>query len=148
MSFGDQRKPLRRSEFKRKAPVNTARKPRPPVKRQATRRVSEEAEYRKLRVRLLKLDEPRVMVPCVAGPKLAAVGILGCTGVATELHHLRKRGAAGALANPANVVTVCHTCNTVSIENYPIRAQEVGLVIREGHPLWDGLSARAWRKAL
>lgn len=149
----ERRKPLKRAGFRsksatwrKKAPVNPARQQRKPVKAVSVRRQSEKSEYDALRRRLLKLDDPHALVPCAAGPKLAAWGIVGCTVAASELHHLRKRSSSGALCNPANVIVTCHHCNVVSIESFPIEARLAGLVVREGDPLWDSLSARAWRQ--
>lgn len=116
------------------------------MKRQSARRGVEEREYRELRRELLKLDDPSALVACEAGQLLAEYGIGGCTGVATELHHVRKRSSAGALCNPANVKTTCHHCNVFGIENHPKEARLAGLVVREGDPQWDALSSRAWRE--
>lgn len=107
------------------------------MKRRADRHADEDEAYRLLRWRLIP-------GPCEAGPKLQTVNVYDCTHHATELHHLRKRSAAGALANPANVVPVCHACN-MAIEDYPVAARAAGLVVREGDPEWEALSARTWR---
>ena len=66
-------------------------------------------------------------------------------GEAYRPPHLRKRSSAGALANPANVVPVCHACN-MAIEDHPAAARAAGLVVREGDPEWEALSARTWRQ--
>lgn len=123
-----------------------------PVKPVADRRAIENEEYEQLRARLLP-------GPCkVCGPLLAADAELAieqpdlirvrvrCDGTATELHHRRKRSSAGAYTNPANVVPSCHAGN-MAVEHYPIHARHAGLAIRPGHPEWEALSARAWRKA-
>lgn len=144
MSFGDRRAPMKRTGFQRKAPVNTARKARPPVKVRATRRISEERAYAKLRAEMLPANDPKF---CEAGWRLAAEGVeVRCTATATQLHHLRKRSSSGALANPANVVRTCGWCNTEGIEGHPVEAEAAGLVLREGHPDWEAMSAREWRK--
>lgn len=122
-----------------KLPVKGAKK-RQPIKPRATRRISEEAEYAALRRELLPLRREvwcAAMMPYDCG--------YDCTLWATELHHLRKRSAGGALTNPANVIPVCHDCN-MAIEDNPIRARQKGLVVREGDPKWEALSSRAWRK--
>lgn len=111
------------------------------MKRRADRHADEDEAYRLLRWQLLP-------GPCLAGPKLAELNLVlagRCTKDATELHHLRKRSSAGALANPANVVPVCHACN-MAIEDYPVAARAAGLVVREGDPEWEALSARSWRQ--
>ena len=135
---------LKRTGFKRKAPVNTGRKPRPPVKVKSDRRVSEDREYAALRREILKLDDPTTFTYCAAGAPLSQFGIAVCTYKATELHHLRKRSSSGALCNPEGVVPVCSPCN-LAIEDHPEEAHGAGLVVREGDPMWDALSSRAWR---
>lgn len=113
------------------------------VKPVSDRRQSEKVEYDALRERLLS---PYWVDGCEYQPKCGAEFSSSCTFVATELHHLRKRSSAGALCNPANVRTVCHECN-MDIEDRPEAAEAAGLVVREVHPEWEALSARAWRKA-
>lgn len=135
---------LKRTGFERKAPADTDRKPRPPVKMKSDRRVTEDREYALLRRNLLKLDDPTNVTLCAAGALLTERGIAVCTYEATELHHLRKRSSSGALCHPLNVKPVCSACN-LAIEDHPDEAEAAGLVIREGHPMWDALSSRAWR---
>lgn len=67
-----------------------------------------------------------------------------CRRKPSGLHHLRKRSAAGALTNPANVVACCSPCNSW-IEDHPALAYGLRLVVREGDPEWDNLGARVWR---
>lgn len=69
----------------------------------------------------------------------------GCTVWPSGLHHVRKRSAAGALMNPANVLASCSACNAGWVEDNPLLAHEAGLVVREGDPEWDALGARVWR---
>lgn len=116
------------------------------------RRRAENIEYEALRVRLLTPQEMRgVAYPpiCQAGLRFRRAGFPRlanrCTGIATELHHLRKRSSAGALANPENVLPVCSACN-LTVEDHPEEARKAGLVVREGDSQWDALSSRAWRK--
>lgn len=143
----ERKTPLRRTEFKRKAPMNTARaartaRPRARVRQVSERRTVEQREYDALRARLLP---PGEWVPCELGERFASAGFRLCTGEATELNHRRKRSAQGALANPANVEPCCHSCNMLT-EAEPDVAKELGIVVRPGHPEWDALSARAWRQ--
>ena len=58
-----------------------------------------------------------------------------------------KRSSSGALALRGNVVRVCHACN-MAVEAYPEVARKAGLVLREGDPEWEAMSARAWRATL
>lgn len=103
-------------------------------------RARDERDYRALRARLLPGT-------CEACPKLAAEGIETKPNPhrGDTLHHRRKRGASGALANPANVIVACNYANAELIESHPIEAKRAGLVVREGHPEWEALSSRAWR---
>lgn len=82
---------------------------------------------------------------CRTCPRLAdqIPGYQPCTGYATELHHLRKLSAAGALANPANVVETCRAGNR-AVEDYPEAAHDAGLAIRPCCPEWEHLGARVW----
>lgn len=137
----ERKTPMKRTEFKRKAPVNTA-KPRARVRQVSDRRTVEQREYDALRARLLP---PGEWVPCELGERFASAGFRLCTGQATELNHRRKRSANGALADPANVERSCHACNMLA-ESEPEVAHALGIVVREGDPEWDALSARAWRR--
>lgn len=123
-----------------------------PVNPVSPQRAAERDTYDDLRDRLLR-------GPCqVCGPLRAAAAELladgtidyeirlTCGGRATELHHRRKRSSAGALTNPANVLGSCHDGN-MAVEAYPLIAKHAGMVVRHGHPEWEALSARAWRKA-
>lgn len=112
------------------------------MRSRAKRWASEDAAYRVLRAWLL----PGV---CEACPLLAEQGleVPAMPHVGDTLHHRRKRGASGALANRDNVVVACNHANTELIESHPIEAKAAGLVIREGHPEWEALSSRAWRLA-
>lgn len=116
------------------------------MRNRAPARANEDRAYRALRDWLLPGT-------CELCPRMhAAARHLGeplhleCGQRATELHHRRKRSSAGALAHPDNVVPCCHDGN-MAVEDHPTIALHAGLVIREGHPDWDRLSARAWRKA-
>lgn len=113
------------------------------MRRRAPRHADEDRAYRELRARLIP-------GPCEVCPQLIAAGVeISCDGLAHELHHRRKRSSSGALANRANVVVCCHTANMAMedrAEVIPV-AEQLGLVVREGHPEWDELSARAWRLA-
>lgn len=116
------------------------------MRRRAPARASEDAAYSALRALL-------VPGPCEVCPPLIAAGLeldrpvrLTCGRIGTELHHRRKRSSSGALANRDNVVVSCHDGN-MAVEQYPVQAEHAGLVVREGHPEWDALSARTWRKA-
>lgn len=124
-----------------------------PVNPVADRRATENEEYEQLRRRLLPGPCQVCAALLDADAELAAEGVelparvsLSCTRDATELHHRRKRSSAGALTNPANVLRSCFNGNQ-AVERYPIQAKHAGLAIRPGHPEWESLSARAWRKA-
>lgn len=125
---------MRRSPLGRRSRLRRSRTLSP----ESERRAAEAEEYAALRATLLP-------APCGAGLALAKLGLGFCTREATELHHRRKRSSAGALAHPGNVIPVCHSCN-MAIEDYPAEARAAGLVVREGDPEWDRLSARAWRE--
>ncbi len=106
------------------------------------KRTGEQRKYDALRARLLP---PGEWHPCELGERFASAGFRLCTGQATELNHRRKRSANGALADPANVERSCHACNMLA-ESEPEVAHALGIVVREGDPEWDALSARAWRQ--
>ena len=88
--------------------------------------------------------------PCRAGARIVAHEQARgkthlCTGVAACFHELRKRSSGGSTVNPKNLLPVCWNCNNWA-EDWPDYAKELGLVIREGHPLWDEVSKRHDRK--
>jgi hypothetical protein len=87
-----------------------------------------------------------VCQPLIAAAATMDVDLrLRCGRWATEMHHRRKRSSSGALAHPDNVVPSCHDGN-MAVEDWPLVARRAGLVLREGDPDWDRLSARTWRK--
>lgn len=119
-----------------------------PMRRRALSHANEDTEYAILRAVMLSRDQTTGRLPrCEACVPLRRAGVaVTCTIDATELHHLRKRSASGALADRRNVKRVCHAAN-MAIEDHPREAERAELVIREGHPMWAALSTRAWRKA-
>jgi hypothetical protein len=122
-----------------------------PPKRRSTRRVDETDAYRALS------DAKLAAHPhCQLGPLIALVDPAwrGCTGWSTELHHLRKLSSGGARVSDENTLASCNGCNAGWVENEgthrpdphgPSLAEAAGLAIREGHPMWDALSARTVR---
>lgn len=60
---------------------------------------------------------------------------------AQTLHELRKRSANGSIVNPLNLMPVCNWANNW-VETWPLESKEIDLVMREGHPHWDEVSAR------
>lgn len=122
------------------------------MRRRSPRHADEDEAYRQLRAQLL--GQPCQVCPPLleAARQMLERGAitrpleLTCGGRSTECHHRRKRSSAGALAEPANVVASCHDGN-MAVEAHPLVALEAGLVVREGHPEWDALSARTWRLA-
>jgi len=62
-----------------------------------------------------------------------------CTGRAQGLHERRKRSAQGSLMNRANCVPACSQCNTGFIEDHPLLAHRLGLVVRSGDHEYQSL---------
>lgn len=125
----ERRIPLARTPFRRKAPVNTARVARLPVK--SKKREAAAKEYRLLRERLVEHPSGVCRV-CGSKPSV-------------DLHHRREMGMGGALSNPQNVVPVCRSChNRVHDEQAWSRSQ--GLLVFEGDAGWADLGARVWRQ--
>jgi len=84
-------------------------------------------------------------VRCEIGPLLDQVGLGGgCGGKISGLHERRKRSSGGSLTNPANLIPACSWCNgQVEDQAGPIRDLTGDmLVVREGDPEWESLSAR------
>lgn len=88
-----------------------------------------------------------VMLPgrCRTCPALAEQipGYQPCGGLGTELHHLRKRSSAGAIANPRNVVPTCRAGNR-AVEDHPEASHLAGLAIRECCDDYETLGRRVW----
>lgn len=63
-----------------------------------------------------------------------------CQGHATGLHERRKRSSQGSLVNPANLVPACNIGNGW-VEDWPIQAHRLGLVVRPGDDEWFALAA-------
>lgn len=81
---------------------------------------------------------------CEIGPLLIKYGLDGarnCRGKIEGLHELRKRSAGGSLTNPSNLIPACNPCNGW-VEDNPDEALVLGLVIREGNPIYDTLGKR------
>lgn len=56
------------------------------------------------------------------------------------LHERRKRSAGGSLTNRQNLIPACNSCNQW-VENYPLEARLIGLVVRAGDDEWEELAA-------
>jgi hypothetical protein len=144
MAFGDRKAPLKRTGFKRKAPVNTARKARKPLPTRSKKRVKHMGTDRVPLVKQLVAEG----VTCRVCPILAVGGIeTHCAGVIQGLHERRKSSAGGSRVNPKNLVPSCNWGNTAGIEDAVGWHREFvekhsGLVVREGHPEWEELGAR------
>lgn len=110
------------------------------MRRRAPGRAAEDRAYAALRAELLPGT-------CEVCPPLEAAGVEvpRSPHLGTELHHRRKRSAAGALPERGNVLVSCHTGNML-VEEYPLQAHAAGVVLREGDPEWEAMSARTWRK--
>jgi len=81
---------------------------------------------------------------CEIGPLLQKHGLDGwrdCRGCIEGLHELRKRSAGGSLVNPDNLIPSCNPCNGW-VEDNPEEALILGLVLREGDPLFDLMGKR------
>lgn len=85
---------------------------------------------------------------CEVCPILAAAHIPTlCGRHISGFHERRKSSAAGSRENPANLLAACSWGNGF-IEDEPELVRERtgdALVVREGDPEWEALSARAWR---
>lgn len=82
---------------------------------------------------------PDIGLPPGSGTPLLG-GVRGCRGVIEGLHERRKRSASGSLDNPQNLVPACNACNGW-VEDQPIIARLIGLVVRAGDPEWEELTA-------
>lgn len=79
---------------------------------------------------------------CEICPVLHEAGVpIECNGQIEGMHELRKRSSGGSLTNRNNLVPACNWSNGW-IENNPTTAHTLGLVVREGDPLWDQLGKR------
>lgn len=78
--------------------------------------------------------------PEVLTTDLATAPLPHCLGYAGGLHERRKRSAKGSLTNPANLVAACDVGNGW-VEDWPIQAHRLGLVVRPGDDEWFALAA-------
>lgn len=86
-----------------------------PIKRRSDKRAKQEREYSKLRVEFL-----------TANPD-CQVGVDGCTGEASEVHH--KAGRIGdLLTDVSKFCAACHNCH-VWVENNPKESMERGFIL-------------------
>ncbi|MBP7594321.1 MAG: hypothetical protein KA755_01580 [Candidatus Microthrix sp.] len=78
---------------------------------------------------------------CELGPVIHEVDpAWPCARRAEGLHELRKRSAGGSTTNLDNLKRACNRCNSW-VEDHPVTARRLGLVIRAGDPLFDELAA-------
>lgn len=76
---------------------------------------------------------------CEVGPVIHQVDpAWPCTRRAEGLHELRKRSAGGSLTNLDNLRRACNRCNCW-VEDHPVTARRLGLVVRSGDPTWEAL---------
>lgn len=145
MAFGDRKAPLKRTEMKRKVPVNTDRKPRAPLAQRSKKRTKHMRGERAPQVKALIEAGAR----CEVCPILQAAGIpIRCGGVIGGLHERRKSSSGGSRSAPANTLPACNHGNGF-LEDEPALVRErtgTALVVREGDPEFEELGARAWRE--
>jgi hypothetical protein len=67
-------------------------------------------------------------------------GVRSCTQRLEGLHERRKRSAGGSLTNRQNLIPACNRCNQW-VEDHPIEAHRIGLVVRSGDDEWRELAA-------
>lgn len=141
----ERRTPLRRTSFKRKAPVNTDRGPRTPLRPRSAKR---QAHMTGERIPAVKaaIEAGRTCEVC---PVLAEAGVpVFCSGRIEGLHERRKSSSGGSRSNPENLIPACNIGNGY-VEDQPLITRALTgtrLVVREGDDEWESLSARAWRK--
>jgi hypothetical protein len=66
--------------------------------------------------------------------------VASCTGRLEGMHERRKRSAGGSLTNRQNLLPSCNRCN-VAVEDHPLEAHRIGLVVRPGDPEFKELAA-------
>lgn len=141
----ERRTPLKRTGFKRKAPTNTDRKPRTPLRQRSVKRQVHMTEERIPAVKAA-IEAGRTCEVC---PVLAEADIpVSCSGRIEGLHERRKSSSGGSRSNPENLIPACNWSNGY-VEDQPLITRALTgtqLVVREGDPEWEALSAREWRK--
>lgn len=109
--------------------------------RSARRRVIEDAEgacqVRPVLIAALRDDwDPLAYDDAVEVEK----ALRRCTFQAQGVHERRKRSSGGSLSTPANLMAACNRCNDW-VEDRPLIAHRLGLVVRPGDPEWEELGA-------
>ena len=127
MAFGDRRKPLKRTEFKRKAPMQrssrkpvigpgSSPKPRKPLKVRSAKTAERDRYYSRLRSVWLD-DRCEAMIDGVH------------SGPATDVHHRKGRGVRWML-DVSTWLAVCRSCH-MHIESFRDDARAAGFLFRE-----------------
>lgn len=131
--WGKPRKPLKRTPFKRKAPV--AFKTRTPLKARSDRRAE---LYRTERVPIIKtaVENGQLCQACSLIADIDMAAAAKCDIRAVDWHERKSRSRAGgsdaSLMSPANRVWTCRPGHNW-ITTHPIEARSVGLVLNS----WD-----------
>ena len=107
---------------------------RTPLKSRSARRRADKPPESKVKAAVFVRDELR----CLMATDTETV----CGGPLTY-HHRRKASAGGAYI-VENGATLCADHN-VWVEDNPVTARRLGLVVREGDPEWQQLGRRANR---
>lgn len=124
---------------------------RTPIRRRSARKEQEMAERRKLLEQIVVVEgrDRCEIVPWLhlawhsmrdGGFTTLWVGTRDCRGVVEGLHERRKRSSQGSLTNRQNLIPSCNACNRWVEEN-PLLARRIGLVVRPGDPEWEELAA-------
>jgi hypothetical protein len=147
MTFGVRSKPLKRTPFKRKAPLNTARMAHPSGSSLKPRSTKRAAHMRDERVPMVKsmIANGR---SCEICPVLSSVGVpVMCAHEIQGLHERRKSSAGGSRRNVQNLIPACNWSNVFAEDNPALVRRLTGdrLVVREGDPEWPDLGARSDR---
>lgn len=128
---GKQRKPLKRTPFKRKAPLPTT-KARTPIKARSARRAE---LYRTERVPMIKeaMDRGQLCQVCQLIAEVDMAQAAKCRLRAQDLHERKTRGRGGSLTKAANLLWACRPGHDW-ITTHPLEAREVGLVLNSWDP--------------
>lgn len=85
-------------------------------------------------------------IGCEICPVLEEFGVqVHCAGRIEGMHERRKSGSGGSRMNHDNLIPACNWGNGYLEDctgDVRIYVEEVGLVVREGHPDWDRFSKR------
>ena len=147
MTFGDRSKPLKRTPFKRKAPLNTARMAHPAGSSLKSRSAKRAAHMRNERVPMVQTMVANGQT-CEVCPVLNHLGIpTHCAGEIQGLHERRKSSAGGTRMGLPNLVPACNWGNGYiedAVGEHRRLIDGSWLVVRPGDLEWDELGARRW----